>query len=207
MLLMQVTSRVSDVTLARRAQIIEATIEAISKDGYGHASFIQIAKRARISSTRLISYHFADRDELMAQVAALVIGELGAAVEARVRAADSPAEAVRAYIEANVEYVDTHRSRIRALTSLLYAGALKVPADQASAGVDAVTAIIAAGQRAGQFADVDPDVAASIVQRTVEGVALHLWDHPDADLSGHAAQLVRFFDAALTGPSTALASR
>jgi hypothetical protein len=68
--------------------------------------------------------------------------------------------------------------------------------------VDALTAIIAAGQRAGQFSDVDAGVAATIVQRAVEGVALNLRDHPDADLSGHARKLVRFFDAALTGGST-----
>lgn len=143
----------------------------------------------------------------MEKVAAQVIGELGVAVEARVRAADSPRDAVRGYIEANVEYMDSYRPRIRALTSLLFAGALRVPADLASAGVDALTAIIAAGQRTGQFDDVDPGVAASIVQRAVEGVALQLRDLPDVDLTGHAEKLVRFFDGALTRPSTDLVSR
>lgn len=51
--------------------------------------------------------------------------------------------------------MDSHRPRIRALTSLLLVGALRVPADQASAGVDAHTAIITAGQQARQFNDVD----------------------------------------------------
>jgi AcrR family transcriptional regulator len=205
---MQVTGqRPKDAANARRSQIIQATIEAVADVGYQRASFVVIARRAQISSTRLISYHFTDRDDLMAQVAAQVIGELGAAVEARVRAADSPRDAVRGYIEANVEYMDNHRPRIRAMTSLLFAGALRVPADLASAGVDALTVIIAAGQRAGQFDDVDPGVAATIVQRTVEGVALHLLDHPNADLTGHAQKLVRFFDAALTRPSTDLVSR
>ena len=209
LLLMQVTrrARVPDAAIARRSQIIQATIEAIADVGYQRASFVVIANRARISSTRLISYHFVDRDDLMAQVAAQVIGELGAAVQARVRAADSPRDAVRGYVEANVEYMDSHRPRIRALTSLLFAGALRIPADQASSGVDALTAIITAGQRAGQFDDVDPGVAATIVQRTVEGVALQLRDHPDVDLTGHAQKLVRFFDAALTRPSSDLVSR
>lgn len=207
LLLMQVTERVTDAAIARRSQIIQATIEAIADVGYQRASFVVIAKRAQISSTRLISYHFADRDDLMAQVAAQVIGELGAAVEARVRAADSPRDAVRGYIEANVQYMDNHRPRIRALTSLLFAGALRVPAGQASAGVDALTTIIAAGQQAGQFDDIDPGVAATIMQRTVEGVALQLRDHPDLDLTGHAQKLVRFFDAALTRPSSDLVSR
>ena len=206
---MQVTEggRVTDAAIARRSQIIQATIEAIADVGYQRASFVVIAKRARISSTRLISYHFVDRDDLMAQVAVQVIGELGAAVQARVQAADSPREAVAGYVEANVEYMDSHRPQIRALTSLLFAGALAVPADQASAGVDALAAIITAGQRAGQFDDVDPSVAATIVQRTVEGVALQLRDHPDVDLTGHAQKLVRFFDAALTRPSSDLLSR
>lgn len=204
---MQVTDRATDAASARRSQIIEATIEAIADVGYQHASFVVIARRAQISSTRLISYHFTDRDDLMAQVAARVIGELGAAVGAQVRAADSPRDAVRRYVEANVEYMDSHRPGIRALTSLLFAGALRVPADQASAGVDALTAIITAGQQAGQFDGVDPDVAATIVQRAVEGVALELRDHPDVDLTGHAQKLVRFFDAALARPSTDLVSR
>ena len=90
---------------------------------------------------------------------------------------------------------------------MLFAGALRVSADQASAGVEALTAIIAAGQQAGQFDDIDPGVAATIIQRTVEGVALQLRDHPDLDLTGHAQKLVRFFDAALTRPSTDLVSR
>jgi AcrR family transcriptional regulator len=204
---MQVTKPASAAAMARRAQILEATIEAIAEDGYGHASFLRIAQRAGISSTRLISYHFADRGELMALVGAQVIGELGAAVEAGVRGAHSPAEAVRAYIEANVEFMDKNRPRIRALTSLLYAGALVIPADQATSGPDALRAIIAAGKEAGQFPDVDPDLAATIVQRTVEGVALQLREQPDADLGGYASKLVRFFDAALTGQSNVRAAK
>lgn len=204
---MQVTSRPTAASIARRSQIIEATIEAIADVGYRRASFVVIAKRAQISSTRLISYHFVDRDDLMAQVAAQVIGEVGSAVGARVRAADSPRDAVRAYIEANVEYMDSHRPRIRALTSLLFAGALAVPEDQVSAGVDALSAIITAGQQSGQFDDMDPRVAATIVQRSIEGVALQLRDHPDADVTGYAQTMVRFFDAALTRRSTDLVSR
>jgi hypothetical protein len=50
---------------ARRAQIIAATIETIAELGYGQASFGRIAERAGLSSTRLISYHFADKQELL----------------------------------------------------------------------------------------------------------------------------------------------
>jgi AcrR family transcriptional regulator len=49
---------------ARRAQIIAAAMETIAELGYAHASFAQIAKRAGLSSTGLISYHFASKKEL-----------------------------------------------------------------------------------------------------------------------------------------------
>jgi len=192
----------SAAAVARRCQIIEATILTISEMGYQRASFVEIARRAGLSSTRLISYHFTDRADLMAEVAGHVVSELASAVEARVRAAASPAAALRAFIEANVEYMDGHRAQMAALTALLSAGALKVSPHHASAGIDALASIIDAGRRAGQFRPVDPAIAATIVQRAVEGVPLHLWSHPEADLTGHAQELVRFFDAALLPPTT-----
>jgi AcrR family transcriptional regulator len=181
----------------RRERIIDVTIETLAELGYGRCSFVEISKRAGLSSTRLISYHFENRDELMTQVASRVLEQLGAAVEARVRAANSPAAALRAYIEANLDYMDTHRAQMRALTALLFAGVLRVSAEQRSSGVEALTAIIADACRAGQFRDVDPQVAAAIVQRSAEGAAMLLRDDPTIDLAGHAAELVRFFDAAL----------
>jgi AcrR family transcriptional regulator len=198
-LLMQVTDEVqrSKASLARREQIIDATVATIAELGYVRCSFVEITKRAGLSSTRLISYHFENRDELMAQVASRVLEQLGAAVNARVRAADSPAAAVHAYVEANLGYINTHRAQMTALTELLFAGVLRVSSEQSSSGVEALTVIIDAACRAGQFREVDPRVAAAIVQRSVEGAALLLRDDPTIDLAGHAAELVRFFDAAL----------
>jgi AcrR family transcriptional regulator len=189
--------RGSDRAVARRSQIVEATIVTIAELGYQRATFVEIARRASLSSTRLISYHFQSRDDLMAQVAAEVVNGLGSAVHAQVSRARSPAGMVRAYIKANVAYMDAHRTEMAALTALLFAGALTVPPEQSSAGVDALTAIIAEGRRVGQFRRVDPLVAATIVQRAIEGVPLHLRDHPHADLAALAAELIRFFDAAL----------
>lgn len=189
--------RQSKAAVARRRQIIDAAVVTLAELGYQRASFVEITRRAGLSSTRLISYHFDGRDELMAQVASQIIGELGAAVESRVRGADSPADAVRAYIEANLTYMDAHRAEMAALTALLFAGALRISSEQGSTGVEFLKMIIVAGRRTGQLRDVDPAVAATIVQRAVEGVPLLLRDRPDADLICHARELVEFFDAAL----------
>jgi AcrR family transcriptional regulator len=202
---MQVTAerRLSKAAVERRRQIVDAAVVTLAELGYQRASFVEITRRAGLSSTRLISYHFDDRDELMAQVASQIIGELGTAVESRVRAADSPGDALRAYIDANLKYMDGHRVEMGALTALLFAGALHVSPEQSSTGVDVLEMIIDAGRRAGQFRDVDCAVAATIVQRAVEGVPLLLRDRPDADLIRHARELIAFFDAALLAPARA----
>lgn len=196
---MQVISREGRTQAAtmRRAQIVEATVIALADLGYQGASFVEIAKRARLSSTRLISYHFDGRAELMAMVASDVIGRLGSAVESQVRAAESPPAAVRAYIAANLAYMDDHRNEMAALTALLFAGALHVSADQGSAGVGALTGIIDAGRRAGQMRDIDSTIAATVIQRAIEAVPLLLRERPDIDLIHHARELIGFFEAAL----------
>jgi AcrR family transcriptional regulator len=187
----------SPAAVARRAQIVDAAVVALAELGYQGASFVEIAKRARLSSTRLISYHFDGRAELMATVAGHVIDGLGSAVGSAVQAAESPAAAVRAYIAANLAYMDTHRAEMAALAELLFAGALPISAEQGSAGTQVLRRIIDAGRRAGQIRDVDSTIAATVIQRSVEAVPLLLRDRPDADLSYHAHELIGFFEAAL----------
>ena len=50
---------------ARRAQIVTSAIDVIAEDGYAKASFSRIAKHAGLSSTGMISYHFAGKDDLI----------------------------------------------------------------------------------------------------------------------------------------------
>ena len=84
---------------ARRAQIVQAAIETIAEAGYRGATFARIARHAGLSSTGLISYHFAGRDELIAEVAAKVIADICAFMTARLEGVSDPAAALRGYIE------------------------------------------------------------------------------------------------------------
>ena len=59
----------SPIAAARREQIVAAAIEVIAAAGFAQASFARIAEHAGLSSTRLISYHFAGKADLMATVA------------------------------------------------------------------------------------------------------------------------------------------
>src|ERR1700759_2155972 len=131
---------------ARRAQIVTAAIAVIAESGYGHATFARIADRAGLSSTGLISYHFANRGELMEQVAARVIAEITQFMGERMAGATGAADALRRYIDGNVAFVETHRAEMKALLEIFLGGAFEYDAGQDRAAKSPVEDILRAGQ-------------------------------------------------------------
>ena len=109
---------------ARRAQIVQAAIEAIAEAGFRGATFARIARQAGLSSTGLISYHFAGRDELIGEVVATVIGDIGTFMTQRMAGVSGPSAALRAYIEGNAEFTAAHRAEMKALLEIFRSGGL-----------------------------------------------------------------------------------
>jgi AcrR family transcriptional regulator len=188
-------TRVRSVTAeARRRQIVEATIAVIAEEGFRQASFARIAERAGLSSTRLISYHFTNKEELVWALVTTVVQAIGEDVGRRVRAETTSAGQLRAYIRGVVDHTARHRGAMQALLRVVLAGAL--PADT---GVDltapaALEGILRTGQAAGEFRDFDPAVVALAVQRAVEALPFLLEADPDLDCDAFADELVTLFD-------------
>jgi AcrR family transcriptional regulator len=193
--------------VARRAQIIDATIETIAERGYGRTSFARIAERVGLSSTRLISYHFAGKQELMEQVADKIIADIDSFVTGRLAGQTTASGALRGYLEANLQYIAGHRAEMRALFGIFLSGALRTD-DAESAGdpVAAVTGvppvspvgqILRDGQLAGEFRQFDTVLVATSIQRTIEGIPLLLESRPDLDLEACARELVTLYDLAV----------
>lgn len=181
---------------ARRAQIVEATIEVIASEGYAQASFARIAERAGLSSTRLISYHFAGKDDLVAAVVRTVVDGIGGRVSERVMAERTPRGMLRAYVEGVVGYAAQHRAHLAALLQVVVAGGPS-PTDGGEASPEShVRRILVEGQRVGDFRDLDAGVVATAVQRAVEGVALSVAADPTLDADRCAAELATVFDLA-----------
>jgi AcrR family transcriptional regulator len=137
----------------RRAQIVTAAIEVIAEVGYAKASFSQIAKHAGLSSTGMISYHFAGKDDLLAACVAEIERVTDAFMQARIQAADGHVAVLRAYVEANVALVGEHPAPVRALIDIVR----NVPAHRA--GVNQRLALFEehfrSGQAAGAFRPFD----------------------------------------------------
>ncbi len=181
---------------ARRAQITAAAIATIAEAGYRDASFARIARRAGLSSTGLISYHFAGRDELIAEVAAKVIGDISAFMSARLDGVDDPAAALRAYIEGTIEFIGTHRAEMKALLEIFLNGGLPYDAAAGQAAVSPIAGILRAGQQAGQFRAFDPRIMATVIQQAVDGLPFLLAADLDLDLDAYAAEVVTTFGLA-----------
>ena len=180
---------------ARRAQIVRAAIETIAELGYGRASFGQIAKRAGLSSTGLISYHFAGKDELMSEVVTEVMGTFTAFVLPRMQAQRTKAGQLRAFVESNVDFMRTHRTPLVALLDIM-AGARRDDgsplhgAGVAEADVAKLTEFLHEGQQAGEFRRFDPRVMAVAIMSLRNGVLRALAADPDLDLDIYERELV-----------------
>jgi AcrR family transcriptional regulator len=138
---------------ARRAQIVTAAIEVIAEAGYAKASFSRIAKHAGLSSTGMISYHFAGKDDLLAACVAEIEQVTDAFMRSRIEAADGHVAVLRAYVEANVALVGEHPAAVRALIDIVRNAAAP------GAGVHQRLAVFEehfrSGQEAGAFRPFD----------------------------------------------------
>jgi AcrR family transcriptional regulator len=175
---------------ARRAQIVQAAIETIAEAGYRGATFARITRQAGLSSTGLISYHFSGRDELIGEVVARVIGDIGAFMAQRMAGVTGPSAALRAYIEGNAEFTAAHRDEMKALLEIFLNGGLPYDTDTEQAALSPVEEILRAGQRSGEFRAFDPAVMATMIQRAVDGLPFLLAARPDLDVAADAPEVV-----------------
>lgn len=186
----------SFIEQSRRAQIVEAAIDTIAEVGYGRASFARIAERAGLSSTGLISYHFANRAELIAEVVDRVFRLISSYVGERMADRTDPTTALRTYVEANVAFVAEHRAAMAALTEIFLNGGVAYGPAEERAVTSPLARILRAGQASGAFRTFDPTIMAALVQRAVDGFPLLLAARPDLDPAVYAAEVTTVFDLA-----------
>jgi AcrR family transcriptional regulator len=186
----------------RRREIIAATIDTVAALGYRATTFAKIAERSGMSSTRLISYHFAGREELMGATVAQVYQQLREHIDERLAMAAGPRAQLAAYIRAVVEFIAGHRIAMQALTSIFlnfqddFGRSRSYDADTDERVIGAVEQILLRGQREGAFRGFDAFIMGSLIQRSVDGLPFLLETRPDLDLDAYAEELVETFDIA-----------
>ena len=186
---------------ARRAQIVAVAIKVVATSGYLSASFARIAKEAGLSSTGIISYHFAGKDDLMHEVIAEVMRAATAHLEPRLDAAIGARAKLRAYIEAHMSFLVAYPHHHRALVEVV--GNLPRDTPERVAFIAQLDSILsfhsdylAEGQAAGEFGAFDARVMVIAIQGAIDAVVLRKLREPDLDVERCGRELADLFDRA-----------
>jgi AcrR family transcriptional regulator len=178
---------------ARRGQIVTAAIEVIAASGSAQASFKAIAEQAGLSSTGLISYHFANRQELIEEVGRQILATFGEFVLERTRGVEAPAEVLHAFVEANVAFLRSHRSHAAALVRIKQDVA---PAELARSDQDRLADVLRRGQESGVLREFDPHLVAVFILSIRDGIVRQLDLEPGLDLDAAGREFAALVDLA-----------
>ena len=188
------------ITEARREQFIEAAIRTLDEIGYVNASQAQIAKRAGVS-TALISYHFADKSDLMNQLLMNLVEKSASYIMDRVNKEHSAWDKLRAFITASLDYQSTHRARNVALIEIVFNARTpdnipyyKLDEDDGDPVWDELKQILIFGQNNGEFGAFDVDVIATIIQGGIGEYMLSSGVAHKVDSDAYKAELIRVIE-------------
>jgi AcrR family transcriptional regulator len=190
------------IEAARRNQIVAAAIDTIAEVGYSRASLARIAARAGISRG-LISYHFAGKDDLIAQVVHDVVAKGRAYIEPRIRVETTATGVLKAYIVSNLAFMREHRNHMVATVEVAQNG---ITADGQRRFYDdadvgraerRLADILARFQGAGELRpDFDPVAMAIAIRAAIDAIPPRLATDPDLDIDSYAREIATTFDLA-----------
>lgn len=190
----------SFIEAARRAQIIDCAIDTLAEVGFQNTSLAEIAKRARISKS-VILYYFDGKSDLLREVMKTVYTRGHEFMFPRIEKSPSYQEALRNYIEAEVEFVATNWKSVRAAVEI--AANNTVPGEgpgfeQAEAEwlFSSLEALFVGGQHAGEFRDFSPRVMAMTLRSALDGIPRQVLLNPEFDLAICREELTTTFDIA-----------
>jgi len=171
---------------ARRAQLVDVTIELVADRGYAAASLGRIAESAGITKAGVL-YHFPSRQALVEaayqHVLAAVVATVGAAVGAA-----GPADGVSAYVRSMVGHL---RERPRHVRMLIEAMTSVAPLTDSKARWSAVADLLAAARAArGLTEPVDLRSAALLIGGGIDAIVAESLADPAYDAAAAAALLV-----------------
>lgn len=186
------------VTSARRAQIVAAAIDTVADVGYANASLARIAVRLGISKG-VISYHFAGKDDLIAEIISQVLQKARAYMQPRIEAQTTGPEMLRAYIESNLEFIRDNPNQLTAVVEIVratFAGANSPFKGNRDGAVHILADMLARFQDAGDFRpDFDPNAMAMAIRAVIDVAPSRLTD-PEFDIDNYAHEAVTVFHLA-----------
>ncbi|CAM4205659.1 transcriptional regulator [Bacillus manliponensis] len=190
----------SFIAEARRQQIIEAAIQTLDEIGYVKASLAQIAKRAGIS-TALISYHFADKNDLMNHLLMHLVENSTSYILEKTAQQTTAREQLHAFITASLAYQSTHPMRNTALVEIVFNARTpenvpyyKLGDEEEEPLISELKNILRTGQENGEFGTFHVSVMANMIQGAIGEYMLNTAIVQEVDLETYSNELVTIID-------------
>lgn len=186
---------------ARRAQIVQCAADVIAESGYARATMAEIARRAGVAKS-VISYHFADKNELIQELIRTAVGTFTEFIEPRLAAQASAGGKIGAYLTGSADYVTTypnlHLAVLEIASNALDPDGLPlVTSMPLETHKPALEQILLDGQRTGELRDFDVHVMAGLVRSSVtHTMVLAQRANPGLDPHAYARELITAFDLA-----------
>ncbi|MCZ8539843.1 TetR/AcrR family transcriptional regulator [Psychrobacillus psychrodurans] len=195
----------SFIEKARRSQIVECAIETIAEIGYAQASLGQIAKRAKISKG-VISYHFANKEELLDQIAIEYYTAWQSYIAPLIEAQKSPKEMLRVYIESNLTFIEENRKHVIAVIEVVSNkrtadGKFGFASDHDETILLPIENILTLGMQDGIFREFTRSslrVMALTIRNAIDGFTLELMKKSHLDVQEYTRELVTLFEKSAT---------
>jgi AcrR family transcriptional regulator len=188
----------------RKTRILEAFVELLAEHGYAGATFARIVVTARLSSTRLITYHYDTKQELVA-AALRHIGERAQQfMVPAIEAESSTRGKLAAYLRSNLRFLGERPAYARAAVEIVR----NLPRDGEDADlredvpVMLLAQLFVAGQEAGELRRFDPVVMAATVRAAVDAAVERFTRGEATDLTAYAEELCALFDRAIAADPT-----
>jgi TetR/AcrR family fatty acid metabolism transcriptional regulator len=189
------------IEAARRAQIIECTIETLAVLGYAQTSLAHIAERAGINRG-LILYYFTSKEELMRQVVTQIYTagaiEMSQTIEAAPR---RPRDQMHAYIQSNLQFIAGHPKEVRALGEIFLnmrheSGELAFGPEDEEPVLHVLEQSFLEGQATGEFRSFDARIMALNLRATIDKFSSLLGAGREVDLKSYIREMIELFDRA-----------
>jgi TetR/AcrR family transcriptional regulator, fatty acid metabolism regulator protein len=185
----------------RRAQIVQCAADVIAESGYARATMAEIAKSAGIAKS-VISYHFADKNEVMQEIIRTAIETYTRFLESRMAAESTASGMIRAYLAASADYMTAHRSLHLAVLEIAF-NALGPDGRPLRATMpmevqnSAFEQALRDAQASGELREFDVQVMTGLLRSAVtHTMVMATRADPNVDLAAYARELGTTFDLA-----------
>jgi AcrR family transcriptional regulator len=164
----------------RREELLAATRRVVERSGFANATVGEITREAG-ASLGLLHYHFASKDQVVAEAFAKIAREDLAQLEALSLHHTRAADRLASYIELS-EWADHESWRlwIDAWGEAVHAETMRATLAEFQQGWRALLAgVLAEGVREGAWECEDPEDLASSLVAMIDGIGLHATLHPE----------------------------